>query len=288
MRMKHRVALVGAGRWGRNILRSLEGLAEVSAIVHGGSLETKAFLEAQYPTLLITDVATVLADATINTVCIATPISTHADLVRMALNAGKHVFVEKPLSRNPKIVAELYDLAAQKGCVLFTGYIYAYDPTFEELIRRTKDASDITASFVWKKYGSFDSSLIENLLVHDIGLAHELLGKGELEVTNLEENFFSGVYRTPRGSAHIVIDRESSAKTKTITVVADGKEYRHNTGFLETSTNGAHAIVREQSGELLTIELKVFFDCLNDLHIDNEKRRRADLAIAAALERLPA
>ena len=92
-----KVALVGLGRQGKNILRTLVELGHVVIpVLHTKDLEREKWLTENYPSVSYTyDVSSVLKDANVTHVCIATPVETHAEIAKQYLRAGKAVFVEK-------------------------------------------------------------------------------------------------------------------------------------------------------------------------------------------------
>lgn len=93
------VGVVGTGYWGKNILRNLAALEALGGFCDVGS-EARARSSANHPDIpAFADPEALLATAGIDAVAIATPAATHGALVRQALDAGKHVFVEKPLCR---------------------------------------------------------------------------------------------------------------------------------------------------------------------------------------------
>src|SRR5215213_7203493 len=95
-----KVAVVGLGYWGPNIVRNLDELPLASLeIACDVRPEALARIAARYPALpTVNDFQNVLADERIEAVAIATPVGTHGDLGTAALEAGKHVFIEKPLA----------------------------------------------------------------------------------------------------------------------------------------------------------------------------------------------
>ena len=104
-----RVALVGYGYWGPNLLRVYHQVptTRVTTVcdLRQEALDTAG---ARYPDVRVTrDVAAVLSDAQIDAVLIATPISTHYPLAKAALEAGKHVFVEKPMTADTMEACDL-------------------------------------------------------------------------------------------------------------------------------------------------------------------------------------
>jgi predicted dehydrogenase len=125
-----RVAVVGLGYWGPNLLRNLveTETAEVVRICDARSERLVPFAR-RYPAVATsTRYADVLADDGVEAVVIATPVQTHFRLASSALRAGKHVFVEKPLSANSDQARRLVDLAEELDRVLMPGHTFLYSP----------------------------------------------------------------------------------------------------------------------------------------------------------------
>jgi predicted dehydrogenase len=129
------LAVIGAGYWGPNLVRTaiatpalqLEWLCD---------LDEKRAQEVlgRYTTVKATDsYERVLADPAVSAVAIATPVATHFDLVRAALEAGKHVLVEKPLTSSAAEGAKLATLAEQSGLVLMCDHTYCYTPAVRQI-----------------------------------------------------------------------------------------------------------------------------------------------------------
>ena len=110
-----RVAVVGLGYWGPNLVRNFNELAcaEVVAVCDR-DVERLELIQRRYPAVQAhTSFEDVLADETIDVVALATPVSTHFPLGRAALEAGKHVFIEKPLAASTSECLELIQLAEE-------------------------------------------------------------------------------------------------------------------------------------------------------------------------------
>ena len=123
-------AVVGYGYWGPNIVRNVMerpeldfwGLCEMSA-------DRVAKFSARYPgARTCADYADVLSDPSVDAVSIATPPATHFALVKRALEAGKHVLVEKPLATSTVEAELLVELAERNGLVLMPGHTFLYSP----------------------------------------------------------------------------------------------------------------------------------------------------------------
>ena len=125
-----RVAVVGLGYWGPNLVRNLHEVEGAeAALVCDLRPEALATIQRRYPAVgTTTDFDTVLADETIDAVAIATPVSSHFELAARTLEAGKHVFVEKPLTASSDEALELIELADQHGLVLMPGHTFLYSP----------------------------------------------------------------------------------------------------------------------------------------------------------------
>ena len=125
-----RVAVVGLGYWGPNLVRNLHEMPEAE-VVWGCDLrkEALAALRRRYPAVRrTTRFEEVLDDPGVEAVAIATPVSTHYGLALAALEAGKHVFVEKPLAGSSRHALELLRAAAERRLVLMPGHTFLYSP----------------------------------------------------------------------------------------------------------------------------------------------------------------
>jgi len=127
--------VVGYGYWGPNIARNvverpefrLMGLCELDE----GRIED---FRRRHPGVWVErDLDTALADPRVEAVAIATPPHTHFDLVRRALEAGKHVLVEKPLAREAAEAADLAVLAEERDRVLLPGHTFVYSPSVNKV-----------------------------------------------------------------------------------------------------------------------------------------------------------
>jgi predicted dehydrogenase len=124
------VGVIGLGYWGPNLVRVLHELPEVDRIwvcdVRALALEA---VRRRYPAAVTTlDAEAVIQSPELDAVVIATPVSTHFELARRALLAGKHVFVEKPLTVNVSEALELVRLADEQSLTLMPGHTFLYSP----------------------------------------------------------------------------------------------------------------------------------------------------------------
>ena len=133
-----RVAHVGVGGWGRNVARVMGELAELVWICDVDDGRRTEYAK-RYPEARATGAfEDVLSDDGVEAVTIATPVPTHHALAKQALEAGKHVFVEKPPAMRGAEMEELVALARERDLVLMPGHLLLYHPG----LRRVKELVD--------------------------------------------------------------------------------------------------------------------------------------------------
>ena len=227
-----RIALIGAGRWGRNLARNLDGLGALSAIVdhHVGSLEA---LKEQYPQVTTTSVLEeVLAD--VDGVMIATSAVTHYEVAKTALLAGKDVYVEKPITLDQGEGEELIALAAEHQRVLMVGHLLQYHPVFATM-RELVSAGDIGAvqylSATRMGLGSIrtEESSLWCLAPHDLSmilscvgdqLPQEVVARGTSFTTpGIEDVTLTSLSFADGVAAHIVTNWLSPVKEQRLQIV---------------------------------------------------------------------
>lgn len=137
-----RIACIGAGYWGQNLVRNFFELGALARVCEPDAAR-RAELQARYPGVTVTDsVEETLADPAIAGVCIATPAATHGALTRQALLAGKDVLVEKPLCLSATEGEELVALAERQGRLLMVGHLLWYHPAVLKL-KELVDAGEL-------------------------------------------------------------------------------------------------------------------------------------------------
>jgi len=123
-----KVGVAGLGYWGPNLARNFDELAELTWLADL-SPELQEKFAARYPNARVTgDFDELLADDALDAVVIATPVPTHYELAKKALEAGKHVLVEKPPAMTAAEMDELVALASGRDLVLMPGHLLLYHP----------------------------------------------------------------------------------------------------------------------------------------------------------------
>lgn len=188
--MSLRVAVVGAGYWGPNLIRnfSVAPRSRVVAVCDRDPARLQR-IKGQYPAVdALTDYAALLARADVDAVAIATPVHTHAPLGLAALRAGKHVLVEKPLAASVAQAEELVAEARQRGRVLMTDHTFVYSPAVRKL-KALIDAGELGQlhylDSVRINLGLFqhDVNVLWDLAPHDLSIVDYLLGQEPQSVT---------------------------------------------------------------------------------------------------------
>jgi predicted dehydrogenase len=127
------VGQAGLGYWGRNLARNFDDLTDLRWLCDASEERRTEFAE-RYPDARVTgEFDELLADDDVDAVVIATPVPTHYPLARAALEAGKHVFVEKPPAMRVAEMEELVGLAEARGLVLMPGHLLLYHPAVQKL-----------------------------------------------------------------------------------------------------------------------------------------------------------
>ena len=184
------VALVGHGYWGPNVLRNymeLPGATVKWVCDRRSAARRKA--QTRYPSVAVTaDLAEVLADAAVDAVLVATPVSTHFPIAKAVLEAGKHVFIEKPMTADSAQACELVELAAREGLTLMVGHTFVFSPP----VRKVKELIDagelgdiyfITTQRVNLGLHQKDVSVIWDLAPHDLSILYYWLGEAAQSIT---------------------------------------------------------------------------------------------------------
>jgi len=177
------IGVVGAGHWGPHLIRNFNDhlSSQVLWVAEKDERRRKGISE-RFPGIALTsEVSDVLEDDRVDALVVATPTSTHASIVTAALEAGKHVLVEKPIAYGLEESVRLCELADSKGLTLMVGHVFLFNPAF----RAAKDYID-RGDLGAIKYLSMertnlgpvrtDVNAAWDLASHDISIANYWLG----------------------------------------------------------------------------------------------------------------
>jgi UDP-2-acetamido-3-amino-2,3-dideoxy-glucuronate N-acetyltransferase len=177
------VALVGCGYWGKNIARNLHQLGCLEWVVDA-SPKTLQSVKAAYKGVRTTrDFERVLGDAKLKAVALASPAALHYQMAAAALDAGKDVFVEKPLALQVAQAEELVALARRKKRVLMVGHILQYHPAILKLSQLVTDGELGEIHYIYSNRANLgkvrkEENILWSFAPHDIDVIL-LLMRGE-------------------------------------------------------------------------------------------------------------
>lgn len=191
-----RVGVAGYGYWGPRLVRNFAALpdSEVVTVVDADA-DRRRLAAMQHPQVTVTDdYRDLLSGADIDLVVIATPLSSHFELAEMALAAGRHVLIEKPISATSAQALKLIDMAAKAGLMLMVDHTFVYTEAV------TKIHSLISSGSIGEVYyfdsvrvnlGLFrDTNVIYDLSVHDLSILDYILPEPPVAISATGTNHF--------------------------------------------------------------------------------------------------
>jgi predicted dehydrogenase len=300
-----RVGVIGYGYWGPNIVRNFQALDHCELVALCDT-NPDALRRAQrvYPGLkLTTDFNEILTSPDIDAVAVITPVWTHYALAKAALENGKHVFVEKPLTSNSQQAVELIELAARKNLTLMVDHTFLFCGAVKK-IREVIDAGTLGPLYYFDStrvnLGLFqhDVSVIWDLAPHDLSIMDHVIAEKAEAVVATGANHLNGhadmafitVYFPGNIVAHINVNWLSPVKVRTTLIggkdkmlvwndlEADEKIKVYDKGVDMTNGESVHDLLvsyrsgdvwapKVQQTEALNVELGYFVDCIMNQRI---------------------
>lgn len=180
------VAVLGAGPWGSNLIRTFHDLGALAAVVEPDD-EKRARIAEDYPHATVLTGADEAWSSPWPAVVIATPVPTHYELVRQALEADKHVFVEKPLALTTEEAEALVALARERGRTLMVGHLLLYQPAIEWVKKQLEtgligDVVSLHQERLSLGRARVTESALWSLGVHDVAVLLHLVGQRPIQV----------------------------------------------------------------------------------------------------------
>jgi UDP-2-acetamido-3-amino-2,3-dideoxy-glucuronate N-acetyltransferase len=288
------VAVIGAGYWGKNLVRNFDAIGRLAAICELDEAQRTA-IQQEYPkTRTDSSLDDILCDTTIDAVAIATPAATHGDVVSRALNAGKHVFVEKPLCLDLAEASALKDQAQASKLTLMVGHLLLYHPAFISLQAAVAEGHVGQLRYIYSNRASLgkirkEENALWSFAPHDISMLLALTGQFPNKVVSS-----GGTYLHPKVSdtslthlsfqhglqGHIFVSWLHPFKDHRMVVIGSkgmavfndveqGDEklmlYRHQVGWdgdLPTVDRAEGEPIAYDKAEPLRLECEHFVDCV--------------------------
>lgn len=175
MGQKSKIAIIGIGRWGKNLLKEFNEQAEVVWVCHKGSVESDKFLTQNYPNIKrTTSLEDVLNDSSIEAVVVATPTQTHFKIAQKIIQSNKHLFLEKPGCSKHSELEEICGEMEKRKLVFSVGYEFVHHPALVKIKELIKKDNIEGLHFEWNKWGTFEAPIVPHLLSHDISIIKSL------------------------------------------------------------------------------------------------------------------
>ena len=182
-----KVAVIGCGIWGKNVVRNFYNLNALHTVCDLDE-ENRKNLKEQYPDVnIISDSEEIFNNPEIDAVAVVTPSHTHYKIVKKAIECGKHVYVEKPISTVAAEAQDLAELANKNNMVLMVGHLLMYHPVVNRLRMLISDGVLGDIRYVQSdrlniNHFKNDRSVMWDLAPHDVSMTSYILGKEPVRV----------------------------------------------------------------------------------------------------------
>src|SRR5713101_578991 len=295
-----RFGVIGYGYWGPNIVRNLRVLdsCELVGVCDKSSTALRRAQQA-YPGLRVTtDSSELLSSPEIDAIAVITPVWTHYELAKAALENGKHVFVEKPFTCNSRQAETLIELAERKHLKIMVDHTFLFTGAVRK-IRQLVDEGTLGGLYYYDStrvnLGLFqhDINVVWDLAPHDLSIMDYLIqadpeavvATGEKHLDGLVDVAFLTIYFPGNVIAHINVNWLSPVKVRTTLIggekkmlvwndlEADEKIKVYDKGVQIGSGEGIRDLLvsyrsgdmwapQIEQGEALSVELGYFADCI--------------------------
>jgi UDP-2-acetamido-3-amino-2,3-dideoxy-glucuronate N-acetyltransferase len=231
------IALVGCGYWGKNLCRNFYELGALAAVFE--SMESRhSLVRSIAPEARIaSSFEDVLGDDRIKGIALATPAETHADLAIKAMQAGKDVFVEKPMALSLEDANVMKRVAQETGHILMVGHLLEYHPAVLKL-REMIDSGDLgEINYIYSNRLNFgkvrtEENALWSFAPHDVAVILRLIGQSPNEVSacggsyitkEIADTTMSNLRFSDESRAHIFVSWLHPFKEQRLVIVGDKK-----------------------------------------------------------------
>jgi len=293
-----KIALLGCGAWGRNVARVLAELGALALICDSDEARGRAVADELNVDYAATPAAA-FARGDIAGVAIATPAATHAGMALAALDAGKHVFVEKPIALSLGDARAMAARAREKKRVLMVGHLLQYHPVFAKLLALVREGALGKLQYVYSNrlnQGRIrtEENALWSLAPHDFSMILALAGESPMRVAAAGQaavqpalaDLATVALSFPSGlKGHVFCSWLNPYKEHRLTVIGENSMavfddtaadwenklvlYRHSVkwnGEVPEFTKGAGEKIAVEKGEPLRAEMQHFLDCVAGKH----------------------
>ena len=296
------IGVIGYGYWGPQIVRNFHSSngARVLVVCDKETEVLKRAKQAYADVEVTTDLGGVLTSPHVDAVAVVTPVWTHFELAKTALENGKHVFVEKPFTTTSEQARQLIELAEKKNLRIMVDHTFLFTGAVKK-IRQLIDGNELGNLYYYDStrvnLGLFqhDCNVVWDLAPHDLSIMNHLIkdkaeaivATGETHVNSQEDVAFITIYFEHNIIAHINVNWLSPVKVRTTLIggekkmvvwndlEADEKVKVYDRGVRITNREGVYdLLVSYRSGDMwapkveqteaLKAECEYFIDCVQD------------------------
>lgn len=181
------IGVVGLGYWGPNLIRNFSAVKDVHKVIGCDKIADRlTFIKNKFPGIELVDDYNDLLASDIDAVAIATPVRTHYWLARKALEAGKHIWVEKPFTASSQQAQELIEIADKRNLKIYVDHTFIYTGAvrkIKELVQKGELGEIIYFDSVRINLGLFqhDCNVIWDLAPHDLSIMNYILPDKQIE-----------------------------------------------------------------------------------------------------------
>ncbi len=238
-----KIAIIGYGYWGPNLARNVKYAAggTLAAIVDPDE-DQRGRAQRDFPEVPVLEDWSAVLNMSVDAVCIATPASSHFEIARTALELGKHVLVEKPMTSRLAEAQQLVHLAQDLDRVLMVDHVYLYTPAIRTLKAMVESGDLGRLRFLDStriNLGLFQSDIdvLWDLGPHDISIANHLFTTQPIAVQTtgfadnplgLASTAYLTIYYPHNRRAHVRLSWESPVKIRQMLVSGDEKMVIYN------------------------------------------------------------
>lgn len=205
-----KLGIIGCGYWGPNLVRNFNNAQDAEMAYCADKDENRlSHIKSLYSKISTTkNYVEILSDKDVDAVVIATPIETHYKIAKEALNAGKHVLVEKPITTSSKDAKELIEIAEKKKRVLMVDHTFEYSSPvrkIREIMEKGELGQIFTIDMIRVNLGLFQEkvNVISDLAPHDISMLLYYLNEMPIAVRAFGKSY---VREGIEDDAHISIE----------------------------------------------------------------------------------
>ncbi len=295
------VGVIGYGYWGPNVLRNFTSCQGSYVVGVCDKCESSLRRAKQfYPQIRVSsNPEEMISSKDVDAVAVVTPVWTHYELAKMALLAGKHVFVEKPFASTSEEAEELIEIARRKNLIVMVDHTFLFTGAVRK-IRQLIDAGTLGNLYYYDSMrvnlGLFqhDINVLWDLAPHDLSILDYLTGTqpeavvatGETHLNGFEDVAFITLYFPKRIIAHVNVNWLSPVKVRTTLIggekrmlvwndlEADDKIKVYDKGVTVENQAGVYQLLvsyrsgdmwapRVEQKEALREEIEYFVDCIN-------------------------